>query len=170
MLAVYAAYAGQHGGRTVARPAHEPEALIQFDELLLTVIATALCLAVGLSCAGTLLNAHAPRRRGARGGAAAAEAAHDGEASPPELTTILWCNVATVLAKTCVAPLELAKLLMQVQDAQRGAGAAPGRACATASAPRFAHAFECVHYIAATHGPRALWAGHGATLARYVPV
>ena len=77
MLAVYAAYAGQHGGRTVARPAHEPEALIQFDELLLTVIATALCLAVGLSCAGTLLNAHAPRRR-ARGGAAAAEAAHDG--------------------------------------------------------------------------------------------
>ena len=66
MLAVYAAYAGQHGGRTVARPAHEPEALIQFDELLLTVIATALCLAVGLSCAGTLLNAHAPRHRGAR--------------------------------------------------------------------------------------------------------
>ena len=75
-----------------------------------------------------------------------------------------------MLAKTCVAPLELAKLLMQVQDAQRGAGAAPGRACATASAPRFAHAFECVHYIAATHGPRALWAGHGATLSRYVPV
>ena len=56
MLAVYAAYAGQHGGRTVARPAHEPEALIQFDELLLTVIATALCLAVAITVSNNSSN------------------------------------------------------------------------------------------------------------------
>lgn len=70
-------------------------------------------------------------------------------------------GVSGAIAKTCTAPIERVKLIIQTQDANPR--------IKSGEVPRYTGIADCFRRVHAEQGLRAFWAGNGVNIIRYFP-
>merc|ERR1719159_114911 len=70
-------------------------------------------------------------------------------------------GVSGAIAKTCTAPIERVKLIIQTQDANP--------LIRSGEVPRYTGIMNCFTRVAADQGIVSFWRGNGANVIRYIP-